>query len=77
MWGFSPHHQAILTPAMCPTVHLNSYTMYLEIVTDPTGEVRAQSRKTALHFSCQLQILIVTYASDLLVIYQRFPPTPP
>lgn len=39
--------------------------------------VRAQSYKTALYFRCQLSAHVVTGASDLLTIGQRFPQLSP
>ena len=71
MWGVSPHQQAILwAPAVCPTIQLNSDTIYPEIARDSTaGELSTQG---CPHFRSQLQAGFVTWASDGRAIDRRF-----
>ena len=42
------------------------------ILTLSTQRFRAQTHKTVCHFRCQLQVQVVTCASDKLAINQRF-----
>ena len=60
------------TPARCAIIQLNSGTFYPEIVSDPT-RLRPQAYKTVCTpFRCQLQVQVVTCASDQLTIDGRF-----
>lgn len=34
---FSPHHAILMTSTGCPTISLNRETIYLEVVSHPTG----------------------------------------
>jgi len=62
---FPPHYQAILwTPAGCPTIQLNSDTLYLEIASDPTG-LGVQSYKAPSSFFFPLQMPVTSPGSHL------------
>lgn len=71
--GFSPTRQFSATPVGNPIICLNSDTVYLEILPDPTGK-DSVLKDCALHPTrrCQMQIHIVISASDPSAINQRF-----
>lgn len=65
--GHFPHTtEQLSTPAGCPTSQLNSNTIYLEIVSDPTGLQGSALLPT--YFRHQSRVQVVICVSDQLAI---------
>lgn len=64
--GISPHHQAILGYQLGIPQFFNSHTIYLEIASDLTGQVKDSvlGDHPAPNFRCQSQTQLITCASD-------------
>ena len=80
MWVFFSTPSNSIIPVGCPTIQLNSDTIYLETTSGPTGCGLSPTRMSPTPFLSYLRRLLliqaVTCASDQLTIDQRFQQPP-
>ena len=80
MWVFFSKPSNSIIPVGCPTIQLNSDTIYLETMSGPTvcglSPTRMSPTPILSYLGCLLLIQAVTCASDQLTIDQRFQQPP-